>query len=78
MEQNTLSVGLIGIGNMGSAHATMVGSGKIQGLRLAAVCDIDPARLSLCLERNPGVTGYSDWRSLVADPGQAASGRRSV
>jgi len=69
MEQNTLSVGLIGIGNMGSAHATMIGSGKIQGLRLAAVCDIDPSRLSLCLERNPGVTGYSDWRSLVADPG---------
>jgi len=47
----------------------MIGSGKIQGLRLAAVCDIDPSRLSLCLERNPGVTGYSDWRSLVADPG---------
>ena len=67
--EKTLSVGLIGIGNMGSAHATMIGSGKIEGLRLAAVCDIDPSRLSLCLERNPGVTGYSDWRSLVADPG---------
>lgn len=68
MENTALSVGLVGIGNMGSAHATMVGSGQIKGLRLAAVCDIDPVRLNLCVEKNPGVRGTSDWRELVHDP----------
>ena len=67
MENNALAVGLIGIGNMGSAHATMVGTGQIEGLRLAAACDIDPKRLRLCMERNPGIRGYSNWQELVHD-----------
>ena len=45
--EKTISVGLIGIGNMGSAHASAVGGGRIRGLRLAAVCDIDEARQEL-------------------------------
>ena len=63
-----LSVGLIGIGNMGSAHASVIGSGQIAALRLASVCDIDAERLKLCLQKNPGVRGYSDWKELVRDP----------
>ena len=64
---NVISVGVIGIGNMGSAHVSAVGGGRIHGLRLAAVCDIDRERLALCLERNPGVKGYTDWQELVRD-----------
>ena len=63
-----ISVGLIGIGNMGSAHASVIGSGQIETMRLAAVCDIDAERLNLCLQKNPGAKGYSDWRELVRDP----------
>ena len=65
---NEISVGVIGIGNMGSAHVSAVGGGRIEGLRLAAVCDIDLERLELCMERNPGVKGYSDWQELIRDP----------
>ena len=65
---HVISVGLIGIGNMGSAHASAVGGGRIEGLRLAAVCDIDREWLQLCMERNPGVKGYTDWQELVRDP----------
>ena len=65
---NEISVGVIGIGNMGSAHVSAVGGGRIEGLRLAAVCDIDRERLELCMERNPGVKGYSDWQELIRDP----------
>jgi predicted dehydrogenase len=39
-------VGVIGIGVMGSAHALLMAAGKIPGARLAAVCDIDPGRLT--------------------------------
>ena len=65
--ENIISVGLIGIGNMGSAHASAVGGNRIEGLRLAAVCDIDRERLELCMRKNPGVKGYTDWQALVAD-----------
>ena len=65
---NEISVGVIGIGNMGSAHVSAVGGGRIEGLRLAAVCDIDLERLELCMERNPGVKGYSDWQELIRAP----------
>ena len=66
--EKIISVGVIGIGNMGSAHVSAVGGGRIDGLRLAAVCDIDEERLKLCMEKNPGVKGYVDWHELVRDP----------
>ena len=46
-------VGIIGIGNMGSAHAACVASGRIKGLKLRAVCDIAPQRLAYCREHFP-------------------------
>ncbi|MBQ0083595.1 MAG: Gfo/Idh/MocA family oxidoreductase [Clostridiales bacterium] len=39
-----ISVGIIGIGNVGSAHATAIYGGKISGMKLAAICDISPER----------------------------------
>ena len=39
-------IGIIGIGNMGSAHAKQIFDGKIPNAELTAVCDINPDRLS--------------------------------
>jgi len=41
----TLRIGIIGIGGMGSHHARYLTDGKVPGAALTAVCDIDPARL---------------------------------
>ena len=38
-------IGVIGIGNMGSAHAVSIYNGKVDNLKLTAVCDIDDRRL---------------------------------
>ena len=38
-------LGIIGLGNMGSAHAAQVAAGKIAHCKLAAVCDADGSRL---------------------------------
>lgn len=38
-------IGLIGIGNMGSHHARLLFDDKVPGAELAAVCDVDSARL---------------------------------
>ena len=37
---------VIGIGNMGTAHAQSLWDDRVPGLALAAVCDTDPARLA--------------------------------
>ena len=39
LSQNTLRLGIIGLGNMGSAHAQSILEGKVPRVRLAAVCD---------------------------------------
>ena len=66
MNQN-INVGVIGIGNMGSAHAACVASGKIKGMTLTAVCDIDPEKQAYCQAHFPGAAVYGDWEALLRD-----------
>ncbi|GGJ02127.1 oxidoreductase [Alicyclobacillus cellulosilyticus] len=39
-------IGIIGIGNMGTGHATYLARGEVPGARLTAVCDTNPDRLA--------------------------------
>ena len=38
-------LGVIGFGNMGTAHCGNVASGKVPKMELTAICDIAPARI---------------------------------
>lgn len=64
---NGVRVGIIGIGNMGSAHFRCIKSGKIIGMTVTAVCDICEDKLSAvnrdCLE----IKAYTDYRLLLKD-----------
>ncbi len=42
---NTVKIGIIGVGNMGSAHARNILDGKVPGMELTALCDHNPERL---------------------------------
>lgn len=42
--------GVVGIGNMGLAHATQIFQKKIKGMELSAVCDCDPQRIQKAKE----------------------------
>ena len=59
-------VGIVGIGNMGSAHAACIGGGNIRGMVLAAVCDVRQARLELCRERFENVALFTDYREMIS------------
>lgn len=41
----TVRLGVIGLGNMGSTHIFNIESGKISGMKLVAVCDVDAGKL---------------------------------
>lgn len=61
-----LRLAVIGIGNMGFAHAKCIFSGEISGCVLCAVCDTDPGRLALAEKAFPGVASYADAAALFA------------
>ena len=41
---NKVKLGIIGLGNMGSAHVNSIG--QIRNAELTALCDIDPVKLN--------------------------------
>jgi predicted dehydrogenase len=52
---------VIGLGNMGRAHARLIADGAVPGLRLAAVCDPDPAEF----EAFPGARGFTQAAEML-------------
>ena len=62
---DSIRVAVIGIGNMGYAHATCLAKKEIQGMCLAAVCDIDDNRLEAFREDYPWVKTFTDYNDLL-------------
>ena len=60
-----LKIAVIGVGNMGTAHAYHIAEGKIAGLELAALCDSDKGRRTYCEKSFPGVPFYENWKDLI-------------
>lgn len=66
MEAERLNVGVIGVGNIGSAHASAILGGKVEGMRLAAICDKDEAHLLRIAARYEGVPRFLSAQELIA------------
>lgn len=62
---NPVRFGIIGIGNMGSAHAVSLRDGKVGDGVLAAVCDIAPGRREWAAKNLPGVRVCEDYHDLL-------------
>ncbi|MBO7218185.1 MAG: Gfo/Idh/MocA family oxidoreductase [Clostridia bacterium] len=58
---DTVRVGIIGIGNIGSAHAKCIADNKVNGLTLSALCDLKPEKNSLY----PDIPFFNDSDSLI-------------
>ena len=65
MSEQAVRIGIVGIGNMGSAHAKSILSHNVKGLELAAVCDIAPEKLDWAEQNLPGVPRYTDYREMI-------------
>lgn len=61
----TVKAAVIGVGNMGSAHAAKLAAGAVRGMELSALCDTDPARLDYCRARFPRVPVFERWEELI-------------
>ncbi len=56
---DVVRLGIVGLGNMGSGHVKALP--EIEGLELAAVCDIDPSKF----DRAPGVPSFSTATEMI-------------
>lgn len=63
---DAVRIGIVGIGNMGGAHAYNLARGAVPSLTLAALCDNDPEKAAFCAERYPTVPFFSDYRDLLS------------
>ena len=66
-------LGIIGIGNIGSAHAHSVYDGHIPGMTLAALCDISPAVKEMAAREFPEAKFYADYQELLAQNEKVSS-----
>lgn len=57
-------VGIVGIGNIGTAHANTLFGGEINGADLVAVCDILPERREFCKNSYNGVAIFDDYKKM--------------
>lgn len=60
-----IRVGVIGVGNIGTMHATNIYQGEIKGMKLSAVCDIRQQQLDFCQKKFQGIICYTDYLSLI-------------
>ncbi len=61
-----MRVGIVGVGNIGSAHATAIFSGQVEGMSLAALCDKDGAHLERIAGRYPDVPCFLSAEEMIA------------
>ena len=60
-----IRVGVIGIGNIGYAHAICIVENGIKGMCLTAVCDINHERIKEFNQNRPLVKTYTDYNELL-------------
>ena len=60
-----IRLGIIGVGNMGSAHGTNIVGGKCPDFELCAVADVNPARLEWAREHLGAVECFDDAVAML-------------
>lgn len=59
-------VGIVGIGNIGTAHANCIYNNEVNGMSLGAVCDISPDRQQYCKEKFAEVPVFTDYKQMFS------------
>ena len=64
-KMETVRIGIIGIGNMGSGHATNIVNGLVEGVTLAAVADLKQERRDWAKNNLPGVRVFDNADEMM-------------
>ncbi|MBE6592004.1 MAG: Gfo/Idh/MocA family oxidoreductase [Ruminococcaceae bacterium] len=64
MSLTPLRIAVIGVGNIGSAHAKTLYTNSVEGAVLSAVCDTDPKKRLIAQEEYKGVRAFASTEEL--------------
>ncbi len=62
---NGVKIGIVGVGNIGSAHLSCIKNGEVNGLSVTAVCDINSDKLALVKALHPDVALFEDYEEML-------------
>lgn len=62
---DSVRVGIIGIGNIGSAHAHCIANSMVENLRLCALCDTDAQRGKVLKKEFPDIPFFTNYSELL-------------
>lgn len=65
-EMQPVRMGIIGIGNMGSAHSKNLLAGNVEGMTLGAVCDIAEPKIEWAHKNLEGIPVFTDYKEMIA------------
>jgi UDP-N-acetyl-2-amino-2-deoxyglucuronate dehydrogenase len=60
-----VKMGIIGLGAEGGLYAGFLADGKVKGMVVGAICDIDPAKKALCADKYPGIPFYDNYIDML-------------
>ena len=66
-QEKFVRVGIVGVGNIGSAHASAVYGGKIAHMKLCALCDSDPHRAEQLRDTYPDVPVFESAEKMLSE-----------
>ncbi|MGM0901862.1 MAG: Gfo/Idh/MocA family protein [Bacillota bacterium] len=58
-------LGVIGIGAQGGTYAGFIAEGKVKNMVLGAICDINPEKKAMCVEKYPDVPFYDNYIDML-------------
>lgn len=61
----TIKLGIIGFGVQGGTYADFISEGRVKGVEIGAICDIDPEKKKLALEKYPDVPFYDNYIDML-------------
>lgn len=61
-----ITIGIIGVGNMGTTHAVNLYGKKVPNVELVAICDIVPEKKQWVDENISGIPFYTDYKDMIA------------
>ncbi len=62
---DTVKIGIVGIGNMGSGHLSCIRNNEVNGLVATAVCDINPEKRAKAKEKYPDINCYDSYEEML-------------
>ncbi len=61
----TVRLGIIGLGQQGNTYAGFIKEGRVKGVEIGAICDIDPEKKALAAKEYPNVPFYDNYIKML-------------